>query len=56
MVENRHVLIVGGGVGNAPLYYLARELKARGNTITYIYGSRSTEYIYFEELFRDAVG
>ncbi len=50
--ENSKVLLAGGGVGNAPLYYLAKELKKHGNEITYIYGSRSKEYIFLEDRYR----
>lgn len=50
--ENSKVLLAGGGTGNAPLYYLASELKKRSNEITYIYGSRSKEYIFLEDRYR----
>ncbi len=49
------VLIVGGGVGNAPLLYLAKELKKAGNRVTYIYCARSSEFIFGENDFRKAV-
>lgn len=52
--ENKSVMLIGGGVGNAPLFYLAAELKKRGCRITYIYGSRSADYIYFEDEYRSA--
>ena len=48
------VLLVGGGVGNAPLLYLARELKRAGNRVTCIYCARSSEYIFGEDEFRAA--
>ena len=51
--QNSRLLLVGGGVGNAPLYYLARELKKNGNDITYIYGARSVGYIFLEEKYRE---
>lgn len=53
--DNRAVLLVGGGVGNAPLLYLAKELKKAGNRVTYIYCSRGAEYIFGENEFRNAV-
>lgn len=37
----KDVLLIGGGVGVAPLYYLARELNARGIKPTLIYGERT---------------
>jgi len=46
VTTGKHALLVGGGVGNAPLYYLARKLKDAGNRVTFIYGARSEEYIY----------
>lgn len=54
LTENKKTLLVGGGVGNAPLYYLAKELKKKDNTVTFIYGSRSENYIYCEDEFKSA--
>lgn len=46
-LENgKNILLVGGGVGNAPLFYLMRELKKRGNRITYIYCARNSDYVF----------
>ncbi len=52
--EGGNVLIVGGGVGNAPLFYLSEELRQRGCSITYIYCSRSSRYVYCEDKYRDS--
>ena len=52
IAENRNVLLVGGGVGNAPLYYLAKKLKEKNNTVHYVYASRSKEYIFNEKEYR----
>jgi dihydroorotate dehydrogenase electron transfer subunit len=52
--ENSRILIIGGGVGNAPLFHLSRQLRGKNNHITYIYGSRSEDFIYLEEKYRDA--
>jgi dihydroorotate dehydrogenase electron transfer subunit len=49
--DKKRVLLAGGGVGNAPLLYLARILREMGNRITFIYGHRSEEYIYCEDDF-----
>lgn len=46
------VLLVGGGVGNAPLLYLAKELRRSGCRVTYIYSIRSKEYMFGEDEFR----
>ncbi len=43
LVHGRRVMLVGGGVGIAPLLFLARELKARENEITVFYGSSSSD-------------
>lgn len=37
----RRTLLVGGGVGIAPLVYLARELKQKANEVTVLYGCSS---------------
>lgn len=55
LVENKKVLIIGGGVGNAPLYFLSKELKKLNCNVTYIYGSRNKEYIYEQNKFESAV-
>jgi dihydroorotate dehydrogenase electron transfer subunit len=44
--KGKNVLLVGGGVGNAPLYYLMKELKEKGNRVTYIYCARSKDFIF----------
>ncbi len=49
-VKDSRILIAGGGVGNAPLYYLARELKKSGNHITWVFGARSEKYIFCREV------
>ncbi len=48
-VKDSTTLLIGGGVGNAPLYYLARNLKKNNNRVIYIYGSRSKEYMYLAD-------
>lgn len=51
--EGKDLLLVGGGVGNAPLYYLMKELKKRGNRITYIYCARGKDYFFAEDMYRE---
>ncbi|MBN2080478.1 MAG: dihydroorotate dehydrogenase electron transfer subunit [Spirochaetes bacterium] len=48
------ILIAGGGVGNAPLHYLALELAKSGCDITYLYGARSAGQVFMIERFRQA--
>ena len=45
LVENEKTLLIGGGLGNAPLYYLAKRLKRRNNHIHYLFGARSSDNI-----------
>lgn len=53
-LENKkNVLIIGGGVGNAPLFYLLRKLKERKNRVTYIYSARSSQYIFMKQRYLD---
>ena len=51
LVSDKRVLIAGGGVGNAPLYYLAQVLYARGCDVYFVYGSRSKDFVFFENRF-----
>ena len=49
-IENfGNVVVVGGGIGVAPVYPLARALKEKGNSVTSIIGYRSKEYIFWED-------
>ncbi len=52
MENDKNLLLVGGGVGNAPLLYLMRALKENGNRLTYIYCARSSDYIFLEDEYR----
>lgn len=49
MDENGDVLLVGGGCGVAPLWFLARQLKQKGNKITVLIGGRSYRDILLAE-------
>lgn len=46
------IVCVGGGVGIAPVYPIARELKKAGNEIISIIGARSADMLIFEEEMR----
>jgi len=46
------VLCVGGGIGVAPLYPIAKALKAAGNTVVAVLGSRSKNLLIMEGEFR----
>ncbi len=45
-------LLVGGGIGSAPLYLLARELRARGLETSVVMGFRTGAEVFYEEEFR----
>jgi len=47
-----NVVCVGGGVGIAPIYPIARELKAAGNYIISIIGARTKELLIWEDRIR----
>lgn len=44
-----NVVVVGGGIGIAPVYPIARSLHARKNRITLIAGYRSAENVFWED-------
>jgi len=46
------VLCVGGGVGVAPIYPIARAMKEAGNTVLTIMGSRSKSLLFWEDHLR----
>jgi ferredoxin/flavodoxin---NADP+ reductase len=46
------VICVGGGVGIAPIYPIARSLKEAGNTVISVIGARMKELIFWEERMR----
>jgi dihydroorotate dehydrogenase electron transfer subunit len=50
--EEKKALLIGGGAGNAPLYYLAKKLRANNNKVHYLYASRSKEYIFKENEYK----
>ncbi|KUK83773.1 MAG: 2-polyprenylphenol hydroxylase and related flavodoxin oxidoreductase [Pelotomaculum thermopropionicum] len=49
-----HVVCVGGGVGVAPVFPIARALKKAGNKVTGIIGARTGELVFWEDKMRDA--
>lgn len=49
LIDTGRALLVGGGVGNAPLYYLAKELKARGVSVEFIFGARNVEAVFLQD-------
>lgn len=49
------VVIVGGGVGIAPIYPIARDLKKAGNRVIAIIGAKTKELLFWEEKLAEAV-
>jgi ferredoxin--NADP+ reductase len=47
------VVCVGGGVGIAPIYPIAKALKEAGNAVISIIGARNGELLFWEERMRD---
>ncbi len=46
------VLCIGGGVGIAPIYPIARDLRAAGNTVISVIGARNKDLLFWEEKMR----
>ena len=49
-----NVICIGGGIGVAPVYPLARKLKQKGNKVTSIIGYRSKNYVFWEDKMKNA--
>ncbi len=47
--EGTHPILVAGGVGVAPLIFLAERLSEQGFTSTFIYGGRTAQDILFQD-------
>jgi ferredoxin--NADP+ reductase len=53
-IENHGTVVcIGGGVGIAPMYPIARELKAAGNRLISIIGARNKSLLFWEERMKD---
>jgi len=48
------VVCIGGGIGIAPVYPIARSLKNAGNNVTCIIGSRTGGLLFWEDKMREA--
>ena len=56
-IENfGHAVVIGGGIGVAPVYPLARALKEKGNTVTSIIGYRSKDHVFWEDKMKAVSG
>jgi dihydroorotate dehydrogenase electron transfer subunit len=52
--KGKHVVLVGGGFGVAPLHFLGRSSQAYGSQITMIIGSRTKELLLYEDEVRQS--
>ncbi|MGA1847323.1 dihydroorotate dehydrogenase electron transfer subunit [Deferribacter abyssi] len=52
LVESSKIALIGGGVGIAPLLYLAKELKKKNNSIVLYYGGKSKDDIHLVDEFK----
>lgn len=50
---NKHILLVGGGIGVPPLYYLGKCLKQSGANITAVLGFQSKDHVFYEKEFKE---
>lgn len=50
--SNKRVVVVGGGIGIAPAYPIAKAFKEAGSDVTVIMGARNKDLIIFEEQMR----
>lgn len=48
------VVCIGGGIGTAPVYPIARAMKAAGNRVISIIGARTAELLIFEDEMKNA--
>lgn len=44
-----HTVVIGGGIGIAPIYPLARKLKEHGNKVISIIGYRAKDFVFWED-------
>lgn len=52
IIKNKKVAIIGGGIGIAPLFFLAKELKKNSCDVTIYFGGQSSEDIVFTDEFK----
>lgn len=51
--DKEECLLIGGGVGTAPLLYLGQRLRQEGHNVTFILGGRSASDILQKDLFKE---
>lgn len=48
-----HVVLIGGGIGVAPLFSLAQALEGSGKQMTLLYGARTQQYVFDLKIFEE---
>ncbi|MCM3717225.1 dihydroorotate dehydrogenase electron transfer subunit [Fictibacillus phosphorivorans] len=51
--DRKKALLIGGGIGVPPLYYLGKKLKDKGIQVTFILGFQSLEASFYIEQFQE---
>ncbi|PAV29936.1 dihydroorotate dehydrogenase electron transfer subunit [Virgibacillus profundi] len=51
--EAKSVLLIGGGIGVPPLYYLGKRLAEEGREIISVLGFQSAESVFYEQKFQE---
>ncbi|BAU27519.1 dihydroorotate oxidase B electron transfer subunit [Aneurinibacillus soli] len=47
--DGEHALLIGGGIGVPPLYYLGKQLRARGVKVTFVIGFGTASQVFLTE-------
>lgn len=51
-INASHVLLIGGGIGVPPLYYLGKQLVQKGIKVTSVLGFQTASDVFYEEAFK----
>lgn len=53
LTDQKQAVVVAGGIGAAPLYYLLRTLKKAGKQVSFVYGARNKTELLLREEYRE---
>ena len=48
----KNPLVIGGGVGTTPMYWLAKQLLSAGHSVTAVLGFNTADEIFYDDMFR----
>ncbi|MCZ0703364.1 dihydroorotate dehydrogenase electron transfer subunit [Natronobacillus azotifigens] len=51
-IDSKKALLIGGGIGVPPLYYLAKKLVDKGVEVTSILGFQTKDHVFYEQAFQ----